>query len=422
MTKRTDPHWEHAGLAPPRRLGTLLAQARLASGTSLDELASSSAEWTVERLEAVERGGVEFDDGQLAGVATLYGVDVATIVPPRSKLVVDLDEGILRVDGRRSATEVGEGADRHEVLARYLALVYSMRQVQPGTEITLRVDDLDVLGTCLRVGRQTLVADLESLMSNPDDLVGWRLRLLRKKVLVPARGHPRLVLQRGGADPGVGRAGDGVASAGARRRGSDGGLDDDGGGRALDRRRRGAGPQRRRHARPGGRPRRALITVLGRPRRRAIASGPWPRHAPADCSPPCSSRSRSSAWPRPVAAGPTPAPRAVAPRSTCRARSSRSRPGKRSVDIATTDNEFTPVYVVVNAGTKVTWDNEGRNAHNVVPVDKGSFKGVVTSDFGPGQVYTTSFDSTGDYPYYCSLHGTKNLNGMSGVIRVVAKK
>ncbi len=96
--------------------------------------------------------------------------------------------------------------------------------------------------------------------------------------------------------------------------------------------------------------------------------------------------------------------------------------GKRSVDIATTDNEFTPVYVVINAGTKVTWDNEGRNAHNVVPVDKGSFKGVVTSDFGPGQVYTTSFDSTGDYPYYCSLHGTKNLNGMSGVIRVVAKK
>jgi transcriptional regulator with XRE-family HTH domain len=188
MTKRTDPHWEHAGLAPPRRLGTLLAQAREASGTTLDELAASSTEWSVARLEAVERGGVEFDDSQLAGVASLYGVDVATIVPPRSKLVVDLDEGILRVDGRRSATEVGDGADRHEVLARYLALVYSMRQVQPGTELTLRVDDLDVLGTCLRVGRPTLLADLESLMDNPDDLVGWRLRLLRKKVLVPAAG------------------------------------------------------------------------------------------------------------------------------------------------------------------------------------------------------------------------------------------
>jgi plastocyanin len=96
--------------------------------------------------------------------------------------------------------------------------------------------------------------------------------------------------------------------------------------------------------------------------------------------------------------------------------------GKRSVEISATDNDFTPVYVIVSAGTKVTWDNNGRNAHNIVPVDKGSFTGVGTSDFGPGQVYTTSFPTTGDYPYYCSIHGTKNMNGMSGVIRVVAKK
>src|SRR4051794_39702556 len=96
--------------------------------------------------------------------------------------------------------------------------------------------------------------------------------------------------------------------------------------------------------------------------------------------------------------------------------------GKRSVDVPTTDNEFDPSYLVISAGTKVTWDNEGRNAHNVVPVDKGSFKGVVTSDFGPGQAYTTTFDQAGDYPYYCSLHGTKTLAGMAGVIRVVAAK
>jgi plastocyanin len=96
--------------------------------------------------------------------------------------------------------------------------------------------------------------------------------------------------------------------------------------------------------------------------------------------------------------------------------------GKRSVDITATDNDFNPVYVIISADTKVTWSNEGRNAHNVVPVDKGSFTGVGTSDFGPGQVYTTTFDTPGDYPYYCSIHGTKNMNGMSGVIRVVAKK
>jgi hypothetical protein len=189
MTKRTDPQWEFAGLAPPRRLGALLGEMRAASGTSIDELAARSGDvWTVEGLEAAERGGVEFDDARLQQVAELYGVDIADIVPPRSRLVVDLDEGILRMDGRRTATEIGDGADRHEVLARYLALVYSMRRVPPGSEITLRVDDLDVLGRCLRVGQHTLMADLESLMENPDDLVGWRMRLLRRKVMIPAVG------------------------------------------------------------------------------------------------------------------------------------------------------------------------------------------------------------------------------------------
>jgi hypothetical protein len=189
MTKRTDPNWEFAGLAPPRRLGALLGEVRTASGASLDELATrSSGTWTAEQLASAELGGVELDDARLQQVADLYGVDVADIVPARSRLVVDLDEGILRMDGRRTATEIGDGADRHEVLARYLALVYSMRRVPPGTEITLRVDDLDVLGKCLRVGQRALVADLDSLMGNPDDLVGWRMRLLRRKVMIPAVG------------------------------------------------------------------------------------------------------------------------------------------------------------------------------------------------------------------------------------------
>jgi plastocyanin len=98
-----------------------------------------------------------------------------------------------------------------------------------------------------------------------------------------------------------------------------------------------------------------------------------------------------------------------------------SQTGKRSVGIDAADNTFEASYVTVSTGTKVTWENVGRNAHNVVPVNKDEFTGVTTSDFGPGQVYSETFDHPGDYPYYCSLHGTKNLNGMSGVIRVVAK-
>jgi plastocyanin len=76
--------------------------------------------------------------------------------------------------------------------------------------------------------------------------------------------------------------------------------------------------------------------------------------------------------------------------------------------------------VLVTKGTKITWSNDGRNQHNVQPAEPGAFEGVATTDFAPGQVYSTTFDAVGDYPYYCSIHGTKNLSGQSGVIRVVA--
>jgi plastocyanin len=95
--------------------------------------------------------------------------------------------------------------------------------------------------------------------------------------------------------------------------------------------------------------------------------------------------------------------------------------GTAEVDVAVPDNTFDPAYLMISPGTKVTWTNTGRNDHNVVAVEKGSFEGVDRDQFGPGKVHTATFDEAGDYPYYCSIHGTKNLNGQSGVIRVEAE-
>ena len=92
--------------------------------------------------------------------------------------------------------------------------------------------------------------------------------------------------------------------------------------------------------------------------------------------------------------------------------------GKTELDVAVKDNVFDPVYVEVSPGTKVVWTNDGRNDHNIIPVDDGSFEGIDRADFGPGKVHTATFDDAGDYPYYCSIHGTKKLNGQAGVIRV----
>jgi len=94
--------------------------------------------------------------------------------------------------------------------------------------------------------------------------------------------------------------------------------------------------------------------------------------------------------------------------------------GKADVDVKVIDNAFDAQYVTVTAGTKVTWTNDGRNTHNIVPSNEGGFTKVTTQDFTPGKSYQVTFDQPGDYPYYCSVHGTKK-SGQNGVIRVVAK-
>lgn len=91
--------------------------------------------------------------------------------------------------------------------------------------------------------------------------------------------------------------------------------------------------------------------------------------------------------------------------------------GDTAVTIDAADNDFRPQYVTVRTGTKVTFDNVGRNLHNVWAVDD-RFASIATPDFDPGQQASVTFDIAGDYPYYCTLHGS-STKGMIGAIRVV---
>ncbi len=93
--------------------------------------------------------------------------------------------------------------------------------------------------------------------------------------------------------------------------------------------------------------------------------------------------------------------------------------GKKKVEVDAIDNNFRDQYVTITAGTTVEFKNAGHNEHNVIPVVKGSFKKAETSEFEPGTSYRVVFDKPGDYPYYCTLHGTP-MKGMTGAIRVVA--
>lgn len=180
--------WERGSLIPPRRLGSLLSDARAKKGYTLEDLAArSDGRFSLATLSSIERGSRDVSDEDAQKLATIYELESTSLVPPRSRLIVDLSEGLLTVDDR--SLRVGRSSpSRDEVLARYLTLVYSMRRLEPGAPLTLRVDDLDVLGRALRVGSRTLEADLESLIAHPEGMLGWRSRLLKRRVLIPAAG------------------------------------------------------------------------------------------------------------------------------------------------------------------------------------------------------------------------------------------
>jgi plastocyanin len=92
--------------------------------------------------------------------------------------------------------------------------------------------------------------------------------------------------------------------------------------------------------------------------------------------------------------------------------------GEATAEVDAVDNVFKPPYIIVKAGTTVTFRNAGRSNHNVYPVEEGVFEPVATDDFEPDTEATITFDEAGDYPYYCTLHAT-TTKGMVGAVRVV---
>lgn len=82
------------------------------------------------------------------------------------------------------------------------------------------------------------------------------------------------------------------------------------------------------------------------------------------------------------------------------------------------DNAFRDDYIEVRAGSTVTFRNIGRTDHNVLPVEDEAFTPIEAEDLQPGDDGSVTFDEAGEFPYYCSLHGTTTA-GMMGAVRVV---
>ncbi len=83
------------------------------------------------------------------------------------------------------------------------------------------------------------------------------------------------------------------------------------------------------------------------------------------------------------------------------------------------DNNFIQPVLTIEAGTEVVWENNGRNDHDVTPVDDLDTVtwGVKAEAFAPKDTYSHVFDQPGTYAYFCTIHGTAKA-GMIGTIVV----
>ena len=175
-------------LVPPRRLGQLLASARVQGGYSLDEAAHAMGpHWSSLALLEIETGHRPVLAQDLLALTRLYGIETSTLIPARSHLMVDLDERLIEVGDRSSQLE-GEIVERQEVLTRYLTMVYAMRDVRPGQSVPLRLPDLEVLSDVLGTPRRQVEDELHALMATSSETLGKRAGRLRGRILVPVLG------------------------------------------------------------------------------------------------------------------------------------------------------------------------------------------------------------------------------------------
>lgn len=200
-------------LVPPTRFGRLLAEHRWQRTASLDMLARmTGGRFDTADLAEIEAGRRSLSDDDLVLISGIYGVHAEAVVHPRrTRLSVDLDEGVLAAGHHRRRLQPGDLSE--DVLTRYLGLIVALRGAVPGTAIPLRQDDLEVLADALWIEPEEVESRLAVLMTNPRDRVGRRVRRLSRRTVIPeagilvaATGEGLLVLDGSGEQPDPGMA------------------------------------------------------------------------------------------------------------------------------------------------------------------------------------------------------------------------
>lgn len=176
-------------LVPPRRLGQLLVEHRTSSGLSVAEIAERASILPDERsVEDLEAGLHRLTDDELTAVTSAYGVELGTLVPQRSELIVDLDSRTLSVGDHRVTFAGPRSRLSDELLTHYLALVRALRSLPADAEVVLRQRDMGALSAALVQPPDDIRSRLHELMDGQPLELRDRARRLAGRPLVPALG------------------------------------------------------------------------------------------------------------------------------------------------------------------------------------------------------------------------------------------
>ncbi|MEE9413814.1 MAG: hypothetical protein V3V01_00935 [Acidimicrobiales bacterium] len=175
-----------ADLVPAHRFSPLLAEQRLLLGLDLTELATlSNGRFTSGELADFEAGNSGTDQQIVDDLCALYGIDFRAVLPQRVDLILDVGVGRLVIAG---SFEPIDRFDQQQILERYLSLVYLLRGVDAGSEISLRRHDLLVLGASLDEPPHFIEERLLAAMAANDPILAGLLKRFRAKRYVPGAG------------------------------------------------------------------------------------------------------------------------------------------------------------------------------------------------------------------------------------------
>lgn len=172
-------------LIPPVRLGRLLRERRERLGWSLQELATLHGLDAAD-LDALEAGIRILDEATLGMAIDVYEVEHGAIVPQRSELVIDVDEGTI--SAAEQHVEIGGTTGGEAVLTRYLALVYALRGLPLGAPIVFRDLDIAVLGRALDTEAGDVERRLDDLVAEIRPPLADTSRRIRRATVVPLAG------------------------------------------------------------------------------------------------------------------------------------------------------------------------------------------------------------------------------------------